>query len=422
MGAAALGIASCAPSALKKEGTATELSGTMAQNFPGVGLLGYGCMRWPTLEGQDGAIDQEKVNGMVDLALEHGVNYFDSAPVYLRGKSEEATATALLRHPRESYLIATKNSNQRSDMSFEQGKAMYLRSLEIYKTDHIDYYLLHNLSGYEAFKKRYLDNGLLDYLLEEREAGRIRNLGFSFHGPREGFDSLVALHEKYHWDFVQIQMNYVDWNGDADYLYSELDRREIPVVIMEPLLGGRLSTIPAVLADRLKSRTPSASTASWAFRFCGSFPRVLTVLSGMTYIEHLQDNLNTYLDFKPLTDEEKAELGVIAELMEKHPLIRCTACQYCMPCEYGIDIPGLFSFYNDSVNEGTYITSAEQKDYARAKRKYLLKYDRRIESARQANHCLQCRKCVEACPQHIDIPKEIRKIDLYIENLRQDKL
>ena len=427
-GAAALGLAACASSPEKSESASAEPSGKMAQNFPGVGLLGYGCMRWPMVEGEDGVIDQEKVNALVDYALEHGVNYFDSAPVYLRGKSEQATATALQRHPREEYIIATKCSNSRGPFDFETGKKMYERSLEIYQTDYLDYYLLHNIDSAETFKKRFLDNGLMDFFLRERELGHIRNLGFSFHGGAEGFDSLMALHEKYHWDFVQIQMNYMDWthagswNTNADYLYAELDKREIPVVIMEPLLGGRLSSIPAALSDVLKARRPSDSIASWTFRFCGSFPRVLTVLSGMTYMEHLQDNLRTYMNFEPVSEEEKAELERIADLMDRYPLVHCTDCQYCMPCPYGIDIPGLFKFYNASVNEGTYVTGKEQEGYSRARRRYLLNYDKSVESVRQADHCIGCRKCVPLCPQHIDIPHEIHKLDRYIESLREEKL
>ena len=393
-----------------------------------VSLLGYGCMRWPTRrEGDREVIDQEEVNRLVDLALAHGVNYFDSAPVYLQGESEAATARALKRHPRESYLIATKASNFR-DHSFKAGEKMYRRSLEFYGTDHIDYYLLHSLSGYDDFKRRFLDNGLLDFLLEERRKGAIRHLGFSFHGKEPGFDELLALHGRYHWDFVQIQMNYMDWthaggrNSQANYLYSELDRLEIPIVIMEPLLGGRLSDIPAPAAERLKQREPSRSIASWAFRFCGSFPRVLTILSGMTYREHLEDNLKTFCDFKPLEPGDYPLLEEIAEQVNRYPLVRCTACQYCMPCPYGVDIPGIFRFYNDQVNAGTYVMERAQKDYEKVRKKYLRAYDRAVDPERQASHCIACNKCVKACPQHIRIPRELRRIDEYVEKLRRGTL
>ncbi|MBQ9548624.1 MAG: aldo/keto reductase [Bacteroidales bacterium] len=435
LGAAALGLPGCA----HPSGTA---AGTGAGNLPSdahvpmrsldgesVSLLGYGCMRWPTVTNAEGkeVIDQEAVNELVDLAIAHGVNYFDSSPVYLQGESEEASARALQRHPRESYLVATKASSFR-DHSFEAGVKMYRRSLEIYGNTYIDYYLLHSLSGYEDLKKRFLDNGLLDFLQEERRAGRIRHLGFSFHGKEPGFDELMALHEQYHWEFVQIQMNYMDWthaggrNSQANYLYAELDKRGIPIVIMEPLLGGRLADIPAPAAERLKAREPGRSIASWAFRFCGSFPRVLTILSGMTYREHLEDNLRTFCDFKPLEEQDYPLLEEIADMVNRYPLIRCTACQYCMPCPYGVDIPGVFGFYNKQVNAGSYVVEREQKDYEQVRRRYLRAYDRAVDPQRQAAHCIGCSQCVKACPQRIRIPREMRRIDEYVEKLRRGTL
>ncbi len=303
---------------------------------------------------------------------------------------------------------------------------MYRKSLEIFNTDHVDYYLLHALSGGDDFRRRFGDTGIMDFLLKERDAGHIRNLGFSFHGPESGFNELMALHEKYHWDFVQIQMNYVDWthagkgNASAKFLYNELDSREIPIVIMEPLRGGRLADLPAALSDELKARDPQSSLASWAFRFVGSFPRVKCVLSGMTYMNHLQDNLSTFIGFKPLDEEEKEFLEITAEKMENYPLVRCTGCQYCMPCPYGINIPAIFKFYNDNVNAGTYVVSKEQQGYARTRRKYLLAYDKAIPSVRQADHCISCGRCVPACPQKIAIPRELRRIDNYIETLKRE--
>ena len=434
MGAAALGVAACAPKAAEQVTASDfqgnkELKGEMLQNYPGIGTLGYGCMRWPMKRGEDGRnhIDQEEVNRLVDFALEHGINYFDTSPVYLGGDSERATAEALNRHPRESWKLATKLSIM-SPNSFENCIKMYRRSFEIFQTDYIDYYLLHSIKDLDDFNGRFGDNGVTDFLVKEREAGRIKNLGFSFHGHKEGFDAMMALHDKYHWDFVQIQMNYVDWlhpsgrNTRADYLYEELDKRGIPIVIMEPLRGGRLANIPADLADRLKAREPQRSIASWAFRYVGSFPRVMCALSGMTYMEHLQDNLENFLDFQPLTDEEKQLLWDVADRMENYPLVPCTACQYCMPCPYGINIPGIFKFYNDNVTAGTYVQSKEQEGYAKARRKYLLAYNEAIPTVRQADHCIACRKCEKECPQNIRIPDQLRRIDRYIESLKRETI
>ena len=432
LGATALGVAACTPGTGVTATTGQNglpAGGRMAENVAGIGLLGYGCMRWPMVTGDDGVsrIDQEEVNRLVDYALEHGVNYFDTSPNYLGGKSEEATSIALNRHPREEWLLATKLSNF-SDWSYDNSVLMYRNSLEVFKTDHIDYYLLHSIGGMQAFDTRFGSTGIMDFLMRERERGNIRNLGFSFHGDQEGFDELMSLHSRYHWDFVQIQMNYVDWrhagrnNTNAEYLYGVLDRMEIPVVIMEPLRGGRLADMPVTLADMLLAKDPEGSLASWAFRFAGSFPRVLTVLSGMTYMEHLEDNLRTYLDFKPLSDEEMELLQDVATRMETYPLVRCTGCNYCMPCPYGIDIPGIFKFYNDNLNAGTYVKSSEQEAYARTRRRYLLAYDKAIPTVRQADHCIRCGRCEEACPQHLNIRQELGKIDEYIESLRQETL
>ena len=394
-----------------------------------VSILGYGCMRWPMTKDKDGndIIDQEGVNSLVDYALEHGVNYFDAAPVYLQGQCEAATGEALSRHPRSRYFIATKMSNFRNAEK-ENSILMYRKSLENFKTDYIDYYLLHSLSGAEAFKTRFEDNGLIDFLLEERKAGRIRNLGFSFHGKKEGFDSLMALHEKYHWDFVQIQLNYVDWthasgrNTDAQYLQAELDKKGIPSVIMEPLLGGRLAKVPEHIGDRLLERDPHRSIASWAFRFAGSHPGVLTVLSGMTYMEHLQDNLSSYSPLVPLDESDFAFLEETAELMQKYPTVPCNDCKYCMPCPYGIDIPAILLHYNKCVNEGEIATSSESENYRKARRAYLVSYDRAVPKLRQADRCIGCGQCTEHCPQSINIPAELQKIDRYIEKLKKNTL
>lgn len=242
-----------------------------------VSLLGYGCMRWPTLPSPDGrgnVIDQDAVNELVDYAIAHGVNYFDTSPVYVQGWSEKSTGIALKRHPREKFLIATKLSNF-ANHTRENSIAMYRKSFEDLQVDYIDYYLLHSIGngGIDTFRARYIDNGMLDFLLGEREAGRIRNLGFSFHGTVDVFDEVLAMDERAHWDFVQIQLNYVDWkhasgnNVDAEYLYGELAKRGIQAIIMEPLLGGRLSNVPDHIAAHLKQRRPEASVASWAFRF-----------------------------------------------------------------------------------------------------------------------------------------------------------
>lgn len=436
-GAAILGQG-CSSPAPKEDATGTtKASGadkvmeyrTNNHNGDKVSLLGYGCMRWQMKKDKDGrdVIDQDSVNELVDAAIKGGVNYFDTSPAYLQGQSERAAGIALSRYPRKSYFIATKLSNF-GNFSAEASTKMYYNSLEQMQTDYFDYYLLHSIGGggYPQFARRYEDNGMLDFLLKEREAGRIRQLGFSFHGNQEAFDQFIALNDKYHWDFVQIQMNYVDWkhadgvrNVNAQYLYDELDKREIPIAVMEPLQGGRLSRVPEGIAAMMKERDPQRSVSSWAFRFVGSYPRILTALSGMTYMEHLKENLDTFSGFVPLTDDDKAFLEKMATLMKEYPTVNCNDCKYCMPCPYGIDIPGIFRHYNDLVNEGK-IAQKGQEEYKKLRREYLLSYNRAIPTLRQADHCIGCRHCVPECPQSINIPNELHRIDAYVEELKKN--
>ena len=414
---ASAALASCTSSSPAVATSAAQGTMTMRRDFRGeeVSLLGYGCMRWPS--------EQEEINLLVDRALEKGVNYFDTAPVYCKGNSETTTGIALSRHPRSSYKIATKLSNQSpSRWSFEASVEMYRHSLEALQTDYIDYYLLHSVGrSMEQFNSRFIDNAVLDFLLKEREAGRIRNLGYSFHGSNEVFDKILQLHDKYHWDFVQIQMNYVDWLTYAEHQYRALEALGIPVVIMEPLLGGRLASVPQHIATSFQQMRPGESPASWAFRFCGAYPGVLTILSGMTYMEHLEDNLRTFSPLQPFSDKERSFLDGIARTVADFPIVPCTGCAYCMPCPYGIDIPGLFAHYNKCVNEGFVNPNPEDPAYKKTRRRYLASYEKAVEAARAADKCIGCERCIEKCPQQIKIPREIRKIDSYVEKLRRSR-
>lgn len=397
-----------------------------------VSILGYGCMRWPTRPKENGEgdeLDQEQINRLVDTAIEHGVNYFDTSPVYCQGESERATGIALSRYDRKDYLIATKLSNFSPDtQTYEGSVQMYRNSLKMLQTDYLDYLLLHAIGGnMEDFNRRFINNGVLDFLVAEKKEGRIRNLGFSFHGSQECFDQLMKLHDDgaYHWDFVQIQMNYLDWKNafvPSEYLYNELTRRNIPVVIMEPLLGGRLSKVNDHIVGEMKSREPERTVASWAFRFCGTWDNVLTTLSGMTYMEHLEDNLRSFCPLQPLTDDEMDFLDKMATEIMNYPTIPCTGCQYCMPCPYGLDIPGIFAHYNKCINEGQMPTTGEDENYAKLRRAFLIGYDRSVPRLRQADHCVGCRQCVEHCPQKIDIPSQMDRIDEFVEKLKTNEL
>lgn len=278
-----------------------------------------------------------------------------------------------------------------------------------------------------VFEKRFLTSGVLDFLLKEREAGRIRNLGFSYHGDVKVFDYMLSRNDEWKWDFVQIQLNYSDWkhasgfNYPAEYLYAELEKRGIPAVIMEPLQGGRLASLTKPLNARLKQRRPDDSIAAWAFRYAGTPEGVLTVLSGMTYKEHLVDNLRTYSPLEPCSPEETALLHDTAVKLIEYPSVPCTRCSYCMPCPYGINIPAVFAHYNKCINEDHLPSSSADPNYAKARRAYLVSYDRSVERLRQADHCIGCGQCKPHCPQTIDIPAEMARIDHYTEKLRQNR-
>jgi predicted aldo/keto reductase-like oxidoreductase len=378
-------------------------------------------------------MDQEQVNRLVDYAIEHGVNYFDTAPMYGRGLSERVTGIALKRHPREKFFIATKLSNMR-DYSREASMAMYRKSFEELQVDYIDYYLLHSIGGGDGIptvRKRFFDNGMMEFLLKEREAGRIRNLGFSYHGDVNIFDMLLRWHDegKYHWDFVQIQLNYLDWNHakvqkarntNASYLYAELEKRGIPAIIMEPLLGGRLAKQPSHIMREMKRMDINATPAEWALRYAGTPEKILTVLSGMTYLEHLQENCRTFSPLRPINAEEDAMLMRLADAICDLKAIPCTGCNYCMPCPYGIDIPAVFGFYNNSIAEDLLPEGdSSDNEFRKARRRWLIGYDKKVERMRQADHCIGCRHCLSHCPQRINIPKEMRTINELVEQLKQ---
>lgn len=384
-----------------------------------VSLLGYGMMRLPQ-KGRE--IDQDMVNREVDYALAHGVNYFDTAPVYHGGNSEVAMGIALKRHPRESFRVATKLSNFSQDQwNLESAKQMYERSMKLLQVDYIDYYLLHSVggSGHEEFMKRFVDNGIVAFLQEERKAGRIKHLGFSFHGAIDTFDYIIDNNDDFNWDFVQIQMNYIDWrhantkrgNTDAEYLYNKLEKAGIQAVVMEPLLGGRLANVPEDVKAMMKEVRPDDSPARWAFRWVGSHPNILTCLSGMTTMEVLQENVATFSPLDVCTEQENAMMEKIADKMNGVPVIPCTDCKYCMPCPFGLDIPGNFAIYNKAVNEGTLpLPDKDASDYKKRLDTVNKMFKDGLDKKAIATKCTDCEACLPKCPQHIRIPNQLARI------------
>ena len=394
------------------------ISRTWNQLNDTVGLLGLGCMRLPRENsGWRSPINQQMTNIMVDYALAHGINYFDTASGY--PGSEEAMGKALCRHPRSSYLIATKLSNQRSkDKTLDDAKSIFFNSLKLLKTDYVDFYLLHNLSGPEEMEKRYINNGVLDWLKQMKKEGKIRHIGFSYHGDNASFPKL--LDNYYKWEFVQIQLNYLDWedmnarNGnpcDAKTLYEETVKRNIPVTIMEPIRGGALANVNKGIKDLLAKRFPSLSPAGVALTYASSFPNVLCTLSGMSNMEQITENVNTFAHFKAFSEEDNNYLMTVASLYRTNSHIPCTACRYCMPCPSGVDIPGNFSVYNnasDSLNIPD-PKHKEAKDY-KDKKKAFLKGFKTLSKGTTSDLCTKCNACVPKCPQHIRIPDKMQML------------
>lgn len=400
-----------------------------------VSLLGYGLMRLPVKEGANpnsDEVDQEMVNKLVDYAIAHGINYFDTAHPYHKGMSQVAIGKALKKYPRDRFFLATKMPTPHMP-TLEQAKEIFEKQLKDCQVEYFDYYLLHNLQTIEVYQEIYERRGILDYLLEQKRKGRIHNLGFSFHGTRSLMEYLLNLDLQ--WDFVQIQCNYHDWDRGAElpawmqqservparWMYEQLTKKQIPITVMEPLLGGRLTRLSRSAIAILKQAEPERSVASWAFRFVGSLPNILCVLSGMTYMENLQENICTFSPLQPLSGEEHKVLDEALDVFLGNRTVPCTGCQYCTPCPYGVDIPAVFAHYNKCVNEERMPKDRMDEDYRRERRRFLIGYDRSVPELQQANRCIQCGQCVSKCPQWINIPKELEKIDRFVERLKLEK-
>jgi predicted aldo/keto reductase-like oxidoreductase len=387
-----------------------------------VGMLGLGCMRFPE---RDGHLDQDAVNEMIDYAIAHGINYFDSAPLY--GESEEVTGRALCRHPRESYFIATKMSHMGGrNFSLEDGRRMFENSLKRLRVDYIDFYLLHSVPTVAEFRKRYIENGLFDYLLGQRAEGRIRHLGFSYHGTNADLPQMLDL---YDWDFVQIQVNYVDWKDmpvdwdpgqgetSSESLYNCLADRGIPVVAMEPVKGGSLANVSDALAAVMRERHPELTPAANALTFVGTLPGMMVTLSGMSTMEQLKENVALFTGFKAFDDKDMAFMQTVADLYASNVHIPCTACAYCMPCPSGVNIPGNFRVFN-SASDALSIPDPDHKDKAfAAKRKAFLKLYKGLEKGTAADACTTCNACLPKCPQHIRIPDQLKRISDLVSSL-----
>ena len=351
--------------------------------------LGMGAMRLPVMDGDDGRIDEQAAFDMVDYAFEQGINYYDTAWGYHNGQSELVMGRALKRYPREKFYLATKFPGY--DLAnMDKVKEIFEKQLEKCQVEYFDFYLFHNVC--EMNIDAYLDEkyGIFDYLVKQKKAGRIRHLGFSAHGSYEVMERFLKAYGQ-EMEFCQIQLNYMDWEfQDAKKKAELLSRYHLPVWVMEPLRGGRLAKLSQEDEEKLKALRPDETIPAWAFRFLQSIPQVTMVLSGMSNMEQLKENIRTFQEEKPLTDQEKKELLEIADQIVKKSGVPCTACHYCVShCPQGLDIPRLLALYNEHrVTGGGFIAPMALS---------ALPEDQRPGAS------IGCRSCEAVCPQQIHV-------------------
>lgn len=362
-------------------------------------MLGMGAMRLPVIGGDQGNIDYEKAKAIIDRAYQGGVNYYDTAYIYHNGKSEEFLGKALAEYPRESYYVADK-FNLQAEPDY---KKQFPEQLSRLNMEYIDFYLIHGIQ--DAWMDQFLECGALRYFDELKKQGKIRNLGFSFHASP---DSLRKLLKIYPWDFVQIQLNYLDWYyGDAKELYEILEEAEIPIMIMEPVRGGKLANLTPEAEAILKEADPEASIASWALRFVMSRPQVQVVLSGMSNLEQMEDNLHIFSETACLTEEEEALVKKAADEFRSKVGVGCTACRYCTPnCPIGLDIPKILSLYNDVklANEEWRATFADA-----------------MPEGKRPEDCIGCGACTGHCPQSLDVPAVMKEMAEIRKKLQKEQ-
>lgn len=360
----------------------------MSVNVNEMPKLGFGLMRLPE---KDGKIDIDEVCRMVDMYMSAGLNYFDTAYVYHSGKSERIAGEAIVkRYPRESFRLATKLPGWELKTRDDRDR-IFNEQLERAGVDYYDFYLLHSVENGNIETYEKLD--CFKWGLQKKAEGKIKHFGFSFHGSPDLLESVLDKHPEV--EFVQIQLNYADWNNpvvQSGKLYSILLERNIPMIIMEPVKGGSLAKLKPELETKYKALRPDRSIASWAFRFAASLPGVMTILSGMTHEDQMQDNIATFTNFEPLNDEERKAIEDVTAIMLDIPLIGCTACRYCVDgCPMKISIPDVFravntmTLYNESFRPRSFYGGLISTGHGRA------------------SDCIGCGQCESVCPQHLPI-------------------
>ncbi len=358
-------------------------------------LLGFGCMRFPVTA--EGKIDEPEAERMLDKAIAAGVNYIDTAYPYHNGDSEPFVGRVLKKYDRHSFYLATKlpcwNVSKKED-----AERIFEEQLTRLQTDYIDFYLMHALSG-DSFRKM-AELGVVEVLERLKAEGRIKYLGFSFHDSYEAFKEILCYRD---WDFCQIQLNYMDAESQAGLKgYRLTEERNVPLVIMEPVKGGSLAAFAEDITGKFRALDPEASVASYALRWVGSLPNVKVILSGMSTMEQVEDNLKTFTDFRSLSDEETKTIDDIVALIRSRVQNGCTACRYCMPCPAGVDIPGNFRVWN---------TYHMYQNYNMVKNSWA----KNLGDEKQAKNCIKCGKCEKACPQKLHIREDLEKVQADME-------
>lgn len=359
--------------------------------------LGYGCMRFPT---KDGKIDMEKTEALLDKAYASGVTYYDTAWFYHGGESEIAVGKIMSKYPRDTYNLATKLPMSILT-SRDHAVEIFAKQLEKLQTDHFDFYLLHCLDKNNWAKVKEMD--ILSLLDEYKAEGKIVNLGFSFHDSYEVFEEITTARK---WDFCQIQYNYMDTEEQAgDKGYELVKELGIPVVIMEPLRGGTLANLPEDTTTKLKEARPDASVASWAMRWLISKDNCKIILSGMTEMDQLEDNLKTFDAGEPLDDSEQELIKDLATTLRARVYNGCTGCSYCMPCPAGVNIPRNFRIWNEYGMYGNRWGTHWN-------------YFSNTDEDTRADKCVKCGKCEAVCPQHINIRDDLVRVAETMESLK----
>lgn len=353
-------------------------------------LLGFGCMRFPTTK--DGKINEPEAEKMIDRAIAAGVNYIDTAYPYHNGESEPFVGKVLKKYDRGSFYLATKLPCW-AVKSLEDVDRLFEEQLSRLQTDYIDFYLLHALN--RGSFHNMVELGCVKCLEQLKAEGKIRNLGFSFHDGYDAFEEIINYRE---WDFCQIQLNYMDTqDGPGMRGYELAEKKEIPLVIMEPVKGGSLACFAEDITETFRKLDPDASVASFALRWVGTLPHVKVILSGMSSMEQVEDNLKTFGDFTPLSQAEKKTIEDIVSLIRSRVQNGCTACRYCMPCPAGVDIPGNFRAWN------TYHMYQNYKVVSGL-------WEKELGESKQAKNCIKCGKCEQACPQKLSIRQDLEKV------------